>query len=91
MSLQFGSWSRFASAAVTFAIVLIGLIGAGWAIGAAQSDASSTTTAQNLEPVFDALLGALAWAPYLLAGMFAVTAAVAAVMSVAKLNGGGIR
>jgi len=90
MAMQFGNWSRFASAAVTFATALIGLIGAGWAIGAAESDASSTTTAQSLEPVFDALLSALAWAPFLLAGLFAVTAAVAAVLSVTE-SGGGIR
>lgn len=86
--MKFGSWSRFAQTAVTFATLLIGLIGAAWAIGAAESDVSGTTTAQNLQPVFDALLNALAWAPYLLAGMFAVTAAVAAVLSVSKLNGG---
>lgn len=90
MAMHLGSWGRFAGAAVTFATVLIGLIGSAWAIGAAESDVTSTT-AQNLEPVFDALLNALAWAPYLLAGMFAVTAAVAAVMSVSNLNGGSIR
>lgn len=91
MAMRFGVWSRYAGAAVTFATVLIGLIGSAWAIGAAESDVSSSSTAQSLEPVFDALLNALAWAPYLLAGMFAVTAAVAAVVSVARSSGGGLR
>jgi len=52
---------------------------------------SGSTTAQNLEPVFDALLNALAYAPYLLAGMLAVTAAVAVVIGVTRTNGGPIR